>query len=69
MVFADLKYKAKQFIFKSKTGKVIGGAYLLYVGLLIGSSAQIGLQLGAELRSVPQDHRMEYISTFMSKNF
>ena len=65
MIFA----KVKQFVFKSKTGKAIGGAYLIYLTVLMVTSAQLGLQLGAELRTVPQDHRMEYISTFMTKNF
>jgi len=60
--------KMKQFIFKSKTGKVIGGTYLIYLIVLMVSSAQLGLQLGAELRSVPADQRVEYISTFFSKN-
>lgn len=65
MLFATLK----KFLFKSKTGKVIGGAYAIYLVILMVSSAQIGLQLGAELRNVPEDHRMEYISSFLSNNF
>ena len=65
MIFA----KFKQFVFQSKTGKVIGSAYLLYIAVLMVTSAQVGMQLGTELRSVPQDLRMEYISSFLSKNF
>jgi len=65
MLFATLK----QYIFKSKTGKVIGGAYAIYLVVLMIGSAQIGLQLGAELTLVPEEQRMEYISSFLSKNF
>jgi len=65
MLFATLK----QYIFKSKTGKVIGGAYAIYLVVLMVGSAQIGLQLGTELTQVPHEQRMEYISTFLSNNF
>ncbi len=60
--------KLKQLIFTTKTGKVVGSAYLIYLSFLMIGSIQLGVQLGTELKSVPEDQRMEYVSTFLSKN-
>ena len=52
---------------KSKLGKLLIGGYVIYVAVLMIGSLQLGIQLGTELRSVPEDQRMEYISQFLEK--
>lgn len=52
-------------LIKSKYGKVVFGAYGIYLIVLMAGSLQIGVQLGTELRTVPEGERVEYIATFM----
>jgi len=59
--------KIKQFVFKSPLGRLLGGTYVVYLVVLMIGSAQIGLQLGAELRSVPSQDRAQYIESFLIK--
>ncbi len=59
--------KLKQFFLQSKVGQLIGGAYVIYVVVLMVGSAQLGLQLGAELKYIPADLRTDYIFTFFSE--
>ncbi|HFE37508.1 MAG TPA: hypothetical protein ENK06_03680 [Gammaproteobacteria bacterium] len=59
--------KLKSYVFKSKLTRFLGGAYLLYLAVLMVVSAQLGLQLGAELKHVPENQRFEYISIFLSE--
>ena len=66
MLFAK---KLKYYIFNTKTGKAIGGAYAIYLLVLMISSAQIGLQLGSELKTIPAQDRMSYISSYLSNKF
>lgn len=59
--------KLKNFFLQSKYGRLIAGAYVVYLVVLMIGSAQLGLQLGAELKKVPESQRMDYISTFISE--
>lgn len=59
--------KFKQFFLHSKFGRLVGGAYIIYLVVLMLGSAQLGLQLGAELKSIPENQRMDYISAFISE--
>ena len=61
--------KLKQFFFKSRIGRLVGGAYIVYLIILMVGSAQLGLQLGAELKLIPESQRVEYISIFLSNKF